>query len=50
MKRFRILAQSFTTSQRIAKTVDAPDADAALRGIWAELEDAGFYPLSVEEV
>ena len=52
-KRFRILAQSmysFATPQRIAKVVEAVSADAAIRAVWVELEDAGFYPLSAEEV
>jgi hypothetical protein len=50
MKSFRILAQSFTSSRRIEKVVQATDADSALRSVWAELEDAGFYPLGATEV
>lgn len=43
---FIILAQSYTSSQRITKRVTAISEAAALRSVGAELEDAGFYPVS----
>lgn len=48
LKSFRILAQSFTTSQRIAKTIQATDQNAVMWIVSGELEDAGYYILSIE--
>jgi hypothetical protein len=47
---FRITAQSFTTTQRIAKTITASSEDAALRHVAAELDRAGFYVVDVRQV
>lgn len=45
MTNFRILAQSYTSTHRIAKVVAAKTADEALRSVSKELDDAGFYAL-----
>jgi hypothetical protein len=47
---YRILAQSFTTTQRIAKTVKVIDGTTEhdiLRQVSPDLEDAGFYRVDV---
>lgn len=44
---YRITAQAMVGSQRIAKVVQAGSADTALRSVAAELEEAGFYAVSV---
>ncbi len=50
MPMFRILAQSYTTSQRIAKLVRAMNANEALYSVGQELDDAGYFPISAVEV
>ena len=45
MKSFKITAQSYTSTHRIQKVVRAQTAEAALRSVWTELDDNGFYPL-----
>lgn len=47
---FKITARSFTTTQRIAKTIAAPSEAAALRLVAAELDSAGFYVLDIRKV
>jgi hypothetical protein len=47
---FKITAQSFTTTQRIAKTIAAPSEAAALRLVAPDLENAGFYVVDIREV
>lgn len=44
---YRITAQSFTTTKRIARTVEAASEAAALRLVGPQLDTAGFYPISV---
>ena len=46
MTNFKILAQSYTDSRRIAKVVSAKSEADAIRSVSRELEAAGFYPLS----
>ena len=50
MQSFKIIAQSYISTQRIAKVVKATSSEAALRSVWADLEDAGFYPVDAIEV
>jgi hypothetical protein len=50
MPRFEILAQSYTSTQRIRKEVDALSMEAALRSASLELVHTGFYVLSVKVV
>jgi hypothetical protein len=40
---YQVMAQSYTTSQRITKVVTAASAADALRQVGPELEAAGFY-------
>lgn len=40
---FRVIAQSLYGNQRIARFVRAASAEAALRSVAAELQNAGFY-------
>jgi hypothetical protein len=49
MINFRIIAQSYTTSQRIARVVAAVSQQAAIKSVYAELENAGYYPLYAEK-
>jgi hypothetical protein len=44
---YRITAQSYTTTQRITKTVRAANEAEVLRLVSAELEAADFYPISI---
>lgn len=50
MPRYLITAQSYTSSQRIARTVSAGSEAAALRYFAAYLNYAGFYVIDVKEV
>lgn len=50
MTSYRITAQSYTSSQRIARTVAAISADAALRSVASVLDAAGFYPISADAI
>jgi hypothetical protein len=50
MASFKITAQAFTTSRQIAKVVQAVNEAAALRMVSAELDAAGFYPVSIVAV
>lgn len=47
---YRILAQSYTTKDRIAKVVRATSCSLALRCVAAELETAGYYPVDCKAV
>jgi hypothetical protein len=47
---FRIVAQSFTTTQRIAKTIAASGEATALRLVASELDRAGFYVVDIRQV
>lgn len=46
MTNFKITAQSYTDSRRIAKVVSAKTEAEAIRSVSSELESAGFYLLS----
>lgn len=43
MNRYRITGQSYTSSQRIAKSFEAMSQCEAIRNACRELEEAGFY-------
>jgi hypothetical protein len=47
---FIITAQSYLTTQQISKTVEAASEAEVLRLVSADLEDAGFYPISIEPI
>ena len=49
MNSFRIIAQSFTSNQRIANTIQANSEAAAIRSVSATLEAAGFYVVDVKK-
>jgi hypothetical protein len=46
MRNFTVTAQSYTTSQRIQKVIRASSVEVAIRSVSAELDAAGFYPIS----
>lgn len=48
--KFRILAQSFRSSNRITRDVWAQSEDAALLSISLELEVSDYYPVSVQRI
>ncbi len=50
MPRYLITAQSYTSSQRIARTVPAGSEAQAARQVAAVLDAAGFYVIDVKEV
>jgi hypothetical protein len=47
---FTVQAQAYTTSQRISKTVEAASEAEVLRLVLADLDAAGFYPISIVPV
>lgn len=49
-KRFTVLAQSMTTSQRITRTVEAHFHSEVPLLVSKELDDAGFYVVAITEV
>jgi hypothetical protein len=50
MNRYLVIAQSYTSTHRISKTLEAYSDIAVLRLVSGELESAGFYPISIELV
>lgn len=49
MNKYRILAQSFTTSDRIARIVQAVDEAAALRMVTTDLNLTGYYVVGINK-
>lgn len=50
MTRYTITAQSYTSSQRIARTVSAGSEAQAVRQVAAVLDLSGFYVIDAKEV
>jgi hypothetical protein len=50
MNSYRVIAQIYTSSHRITKTLEALSVEHVLRAVSHKLEDAGFYPTSIELV
>lgn len=47
MHKYHILAQSMFSSRRIQQTMSAASESAALRSVGNELENAGYYVISI---